>query len=980
MNKRYLLLFITVFISCLCLSSCGALSVQQTIQSITSMKDGSEKKPVSRTIKVSGSIKKDDWEKLDNALRSKKNIRIYLDLSKCTPGSEDGDAEIPNSLFTLLPSLTGFVFPEGITSIGYNAFTACPNLKSVYFPHSTMHCIGHYCFSECKSLTDVHLYSYDGKLTDCFTKCGTLKLLEVPDKPLCAQFEYGPYETTFSETKISEIRTPTKKISFDEWISLCSKMTPQNVSITNAVASSNASQKYNATNLYDSTSASWIEGKSDDGIGESVVLTFEKPTTVEYIEVKNGFGNLAYFYSNNRVKDCEVVLDDDESTRTKVTLDDTPVVQNVLLEKYDRLYSKLKLTILSTYKGSSSGNDTCLEEISVNGKIGRTVKDADGNEIKSYIYDSETNKLFKELFTLDVGSDNIRILPNGLLQVQSTFWETGEKEWSTIDYSFEGHLYSNFWPGTGGGGEENDYKIFLFPTGRHILFIWHYIHGDSYSAEPHADLSCYVWQNGNWVVAPKDEPTLKEINALRTLIAARGLSYDFTTSYNQDVILSACAISGRQIISVPFSFSYDGKTFLPYEQTAITAIALGTPEQMTSSSDWKEELAKNPLAVAAAFNRSKEAVQFLIDSGCDVNKGYDVSDYESDDSDTASLKPLEACDAGKNTQEIKDVLLKAGASYSPKILLAAFMSGNIARVKEYATLVKDSSLTLSAIFQYFSEHNESAESLAYITASLKAIKQNGCDINGFNSKNSLNSPVTQAIRYYSPSLLKAVVDGGCAIPTGSSLIDATECYLNADEGSDSAQKEVLEYIIQSGVNLNGVDKDGNSILHFLARNCFDDRAISLAKRLFALGCNTVNLKNNDGDTALQKIINNNEEYTDYEYDYIVLLLSHGADMTIRDSYGQTVLQNYIANVYNGGHDSTESQKQKLVTLLLKNCNDINQQDSDHLTAMHTLLDSSASSKEKEELCKLLHSYGATVTKAELEEADFSKEAISEILK
>ena len=52
--------------------------------------------------------------------------------------------------------LTSVIIPEGVTTIGYNAFYECENLTNVSLP-STLTSIGDYAFSNCENLTSVTL-------------------------------------------------------------------------------------------------------------------------------------------------------------------------------------------------------------------------------------------------------------------------------------------------------------------------------------------------------------------------------------------------------------------------------------------------------------------------------------------------------------------------------------------------------------------------------------------------------------------------------------------------------------------------------------------------------------------------------------------------------------------------------------------------------------------------------------------------------
>lgn len=58
-------------------------------------------------------------------------------------------------MFYQCRSLKNVVIPEGVTSIGYQAFMDCDNLTSITIPR-TVRSIGHFALSYCDSLSEVH--------------------------------------------------------------------------------------------------------------------------------------------------------------------------------------------------------------------------------------------------------------------------------------------------------------------------------------------------------------------------------------------------------------------------------------------------------------------------------------------------------------------------------------------------------------------------------------------------------------------------------------------------------------------------------------------------------------------------------------------------------------------------------------------------------------------------------------------------------
>lgn len=70
----------------------------------------------------------------------------------------EGVTSIGWSAFSGCSSLTAITIPESVTSIGYGAFMSCSNLTSINIPKSVTS-IGRSAFSSCSSLTDVYCYS-----------------------------------------------------------------------------------------------------------------------------------------------------------------------------------------------------------------------------------------------------------------------------------------------------------------------------------------------------------------------------------------------------------------------------------------------------------------------------------------------------------------------------------------------------------------------------------------------------------------------------------------------------------------------------------------------------------------------------------------------------------------------------------------------------------------------------------------------------
>jgi len=110
------------------------------------------------TVTVSITDENPDFAKMRSALTANPNVKVKLDLSKCT-----GLKEIPENAFynstlkkeggaTGIKNLVAIILPETITKIGNNAFRDCILLAEINLPEKTED-IGSYVFANCESLT-----------------------------------------------------------------------------------------------------------------------------------------------------------------------------------------------------------------------------------------------------------------------------------------------------------------------------------------------------------------------------------------------------------------------------------------------------------------------------------------------------------------------------------------------------------------------------------------------------------------------------------------------------------------------------------------------------------------------------------------------------------------------------------------------------------------------------------------------------------
>lgn len=163
---------------------------------------------------------------------------------------------------------------------------------------------------------------------------------------------------------------------------------------------------------------------------------------------------------------------------------------------------------------------------------------------------------------------------------------------------------------------------------------------------------------------------------------------------------------------------------------------------------------------------------------------------------------------------------------------------------------------------------------------------------------------------------------------------------------------------QLGIDVNAVDEQGNSPLHFAAQSWSHD----ICKLLVGIGAN-VNLQNNEGHTPL---------YTAAlvgAHNSMVYLLEQGAKIDTPDNEGKSPLHAIITSAY-----TTD----KRVALFLKAGADVHQMDNAGHMLLYTVLSEFPSKEEyrmgnngnwyyQREICKMLLRRGARVDKEALGE-------------
>lgn len=725
-----------------------------------------------------------------------------------------------------------------------------------------------------------------------------------------------------------------------------------------------ASGKYTAKNVSNSSWQSWVEGSSGDGTGESISFTLKEPTRIEFLCIKNGFGNLLYYWANNRPKDIILIFDDDENSAKKFTLDDTPLAQYINLYNLDGLYSKVTLKIESVYKGSDPANDCAIDEIAVNAGISRREEYGavyDSDELR-YVYDPETQRMLKALYTLDVGEENVRVSKEGVVQVKTQDWETGNSYWTQPAGAFSGTLYKNFWPGTGGGHHYSEFKIFLNPNGAHYLFIWNEESYGSFELYPN-NLKIYCWKSTNWIeqTALKHEASLNELFNTLSFIEKRDLFYDFYTTEDDDSCVKIIANPNDPnfCLPVPFEFEYDSKKgiFLPYKDNVRIELAFGSVESLKALGDWKSEYKDaasdnyydSPIqifAYPAFYNRDEKIIKFLSDNG------YKVTDESTNASNGYNniFSVLEAWQAGKNSNEVRTALIQAGASYTPEMLVNAFKKEKIEELAELLPLVKkeERKIILSEIIRYYNQAKDNSKeekALAYIKSVFILLQKNGVNIfdtyyhSGMKKNITLMDDVFDNETDIIP-LVTLLKEFGISIPQnletwsykgGSTtpVAIAAEMYYRTcvpkEYEKDYSPKEIVQkakqkekvkelfdFILNNGADINSVNKKGNTAIH---QHCDDDSDyadVETISYLIKKGAD-VNIKNSDGKTPIALIL---EEADDFPVmDKIVqIFLEAGADLNLADNNSNTPLAAFINRNFDYYTEYRKTSNSKLLVV------------------------------------------------------------------
>ncbi|WP_085044191.1 NADase-type glycan-binding domain-containing protein [Ensifer aridi] len=128
-----------------------------------------------------------------------------------------------------------------------------------------------------------------------------------------------------------------------------------------SVLEASAGNSYRSANLGDGAlSTAWVEGSSGDGIGESIVVSFDEARTITKIALVNGYAKSSdIFRKNSRVRD--LIIRTSSGYVATVTLADTRGYQQLDLSTLENI-DWFSLEIGNVYHGSRY-TDTAISEI-----------------------------------------------------------------------------------------------------------------------------------------------------------------------------------------------------------------------------------------------------------------------------------------------------------------------------------------------------------------------------------------------------------------------------------------------------------------------------------------------------------------------------------------------------------------------------------------------------------------------------------------
>ena len=161
-----------------------------------------------------------------------------------------------------------------------------------------------------------------------------------------------------------------KEKTENDTIQVDNKVTSNLITWDNVYASSHLIQKsmnYKVENVNDDNpSTAWIEGVSDDGIGQFIQFSSNNTFRVDKIDIINGFSkNQKTYMKNNRVK--KVIIEFSDKSQQVYELEDNNMeYQTIDIGGINT--NSVKVIIQEVYTNGRVYKDTCISEISVYGQ------------------------------------------------------------------------------------------------------------------------------------------------------------------------------------------------------------------------------------------------------------------------------------------------------------------------------------------------------------------------------------------------------------------------------------------------------------------------------------------------------------------------------------------------------------------------------------------------------------------------------------
>ena len=245
---------------------------------------------------------------------------------------------------------------------------------------------------------------------------------------------------------------------------------------------------------------------------------------------------------------------------------------------------------------------------------------------------------------------------------------------------------------------------------------------------------------------------------------------------------------------------------------------------------------------------------------------------------------------------------------------------------------------IPSLIEYFIQQGADInfkENISYLTAlhnasinNSKEIAQllihHGADINAKNC--SGNTALFYSVKEISKEMVEFFIHNGINVNIENFV---TLYYL-----CGSRNMNIIELLVSSGININSVNKNGQTVLH--EATIFSQ--VELASFLISHGAN-VNIRDNTGKTPLHLAGKSPNPFL------VKLFIEHGADINAKDNEGKTVI-----------HYASEIYITQVLQILIPNGVDINATVNNGKTALHI-----ASERNMYKIVKYLILNGADIT-------------------